>query len=123
MFRNRSYGTIDWRYLTPIQLDSCNLNLFDLDEQRVSGKAVTDSVVVDSDYLKHDCKQSRYNPCRGAAGEVTKGQGHENTANKDYSSCGPILTTDRVEEIGPAVKTRDLLVKLLQTSHAGRNIS
>ena len=115
-YRNRCW--ISCGNSVPIQINSCNLNLFDIYEQRVSRETVAHLRVEDCDDQEHDHQYCSGHPRCCAAGEIAEGQSEQYTADENYPPCGPILTADLIEDLGPASQPLDLLVQLLQTSHA-----
>lgn len=74
----------------------------------------------DRDDGKHDCEQRSDKPRDHGPGKITKRQGQQRAGNKDNSPRVPILSTDLVEKFASAPQPRDLLVELLETSHACR---
>ena len=52
------------------------------------------------------------------AGKIAEHHRQQNTADKNSSSRGPILSTDFIKTAGPALQPGDLFIKLAQTSHA-----
>ena len=89
------------------------LNLFEIDEQRVSGEAVANPRVKKCDEGKPDGKYHSEKPPSPAAGKITESESEQHPGNEDYSTRVPILMADGFKGLRPASQPRDLFVELL----------
>jgi hypothetical protein len=111
-----------WDFV-PIQTNSRDLDLFDINQERVARKTTANSGVKKCDACENDYECCAYNPRSFATGEVAESQSKKSAGNKDYSTRDPILVTDFVEDPGSAFQPSDLFFQLQQTSHTRVNIT
>ena len=117
MVRDGMRRRIHWRKPIPIQIYACDLNAFDIDQERIACQTIADSVMKERDNQEHGGNQSSERPCRSSSGKAAKRQSQQCTADEDYSSDVPVFAADLIENFGASLQSRDLLVELSQTSH------